>query len=266
MVIDGGVYMWTRKELKSEAKKFLKRNYWKAFIVCLITALLSGGISNSSTNSSIDNENEEPFFQQEYHNIKISPSMDLISSLDKGLENPFVFKVTSKAFILLIIIGLILRIVVGNVLEVGQKRFFIDGFKGCPEIGKLFTTFKNGEWLPITGKMLLMNIYLLLWTLLLVIPGIIKGYEYRMVPYILSENPYISLSDAIQISKEMTNDEKWEIFILDLSFLGWLLLGSLLFGIGGIFVLPYKEATIAKLYEHYRENIPLEEQFNYILD
>ena len=49
-------------------------------------------------------------------------------------------------------------------------------------------------------------------------------------------------------------------------FLGWLFLGSLLFGIGGIFVLPYKEATIAKLYEHYRENIPLEEQFNYILD
>lgn len=111
-----------------------------------------------------------------------------------------------------------------------------------------------------------MNIYLLLWTLLFVIPGIMKSYEYRMVPYILSENPHIDLSDAIKISKEMTSNEKWEIFVLDLSFIGWYLLGALFFGLGGIFVTPYHEATVAKLYEYYRENIPLEEQFNYILD
>lgn len=62
-----------------------------------------------------------------------------------------------------------------------------------------------------------MNIYLLLWTVLFIIPGIIKSYQYRMVPYILSENSDLSTSNAIKISREMTNNEKWEIFVLDLS-------------------------------------------------
>lgn len=253
--------MWTRKDLKSKAKKFLKKHYWKAFSVCLIVALLSGGISNGTTSTHINNGAGE-----EYYTVRISPSKDLFSFLDKGIKNPLVFKMTLETFISLIVIGIIISIVVVNVLEVGQSRFFIQGFKGEPEIGTLFTTFKNGEWLPITGKMFLMNIYLLLWTLLFVIPGIMKSYEYRMVPYILSENPHIDLSDAIKISKEMTSNEKWEIFVLDLSFIGWYLLGGLFFGLGGIFVTPYHEATVAKLYQYYRENIPLEEQFNYILD
>lgn len=264
--MNGGVNMWTRKDLKIKAKEFLKKHYWKAFVVCLITALLAGSIINGSTSSTRYDEDEGTFSEHEYYTVRISPTKNLLSSIDKGLKNPFVFRVTLETFIVLVIIKIIVSIIFGNVLQVGEKRFYIEGFKGEPKIRTLFTTFKNGEWLPIAGKILLMDIYLLLWTLLLVIPGIIKGYEYKMVPYILSENPYISLSDAIKISKEMTNDEKWEIFVLDLSFIGWHLLGSLLFGLGGIFVAPYHEATVAKLYENYRENTSLKEQFNYILD
>lgn len=265
MIINEGVNMWTRKDLKVKAKEFLKNHYWKAFVVCLIVALLTGMGGNSSSNNG-DNGDNDSFFSQKYYTVKINPSKDLLSSIDRGLKNPFTFRVTLETLVFLIVFGIIVSIIIGNALQVGEKRFFIESFKGEAKIGTLFTTFKNGEWLPITGKILLMDIYLFLWTLLFIIPGIIKSYQYRMVPYILSENSDLSTSNAIKISREMTNNEKWEIFVLDLSFIGWYLLGSLLFGLGGIFVLPYHEATITKLYENYREDIPVEEQFNYILD
>ena len=96
--------------------------------------------------------------------------------------------------------------------------------------------------------MFLRDVYLFLWTLLLIIPGIIKGYAYRMVPYILADNPNIGAARAIELSDQMTKGEKLDIFVLDLSFLGWILLGSLACGIGVLFVNPYVEATNAELY------------------
>lgn len=89
----------------------------------------------------------------------------------------------------------------------------------------------------------------MLWTLLLIIPGIVKSYEYRLVPYILSEEPYLPSDEVISKSRDMTDGHKWDMFVLDLSFLGWHLLGYLFFGIGSIFVHPYEQATYAKLYD-----------------
>ena len=92
-----------------------------------------------------------------------------------------------------------------------------------------------------------------LWSLLFVIPGIIKSYEYSMVPYILAENPHISSERAFELSKKMTRGEKWKIFVLDLSFLGWRILGVLCCCVGEIFLQPYVEATYAELYQVMRE-------------
>ena len=75
-----------------------------------------------------------------------------------------------------------------------------------------------------------------------------------MVPYILADNPEIGHSRAIKLSNEMTRGEKWDIFVLDLSFLGWFILGSLAFGIGILFVQPYYDATNAELYIKLRQN------------
>ena len=101
--------------------------------------------------------------------------------------------------------------------------------------------------------MFLLNLKILLWSFLFIIPGIIKSYEYYMVPYILSENPKISSKRAFEISKEMTDREKFDIFWLSLSFFGWYLLGSLTCGIGNLFVEPYIQATFAELYQVERE-------------
>ncbi|MFW5787658.1 MAG: DUF975 family protein, partial [Halanaerobiales bacterium] len=76
---------------------------------------------------------------------------------------------------------------------------------------------------------------------------------YKMVPYILADNPDIGASRAIELSNSMTDGEKWEMFFLDLSFIGWFLLGVLTFGIGWFFVQPYYDATYGELYLILRE-------------
>ena len=85
--------------------------------------------------------------------------------------------------------------------------------------------------------------------MLFVIPGIIKGYEYRMVSYILADQPELSRKEAFQLSKQMMKGQKWNAFVLDLSFIGWYLLCLVTCGIAGIFyVYPYVFATDAELY------------------
>ncbi len=85
------------------------------------------------------------------------------------------------------------------------------------------------------------------------LPGIYKSYQYFMVPYILSDNPHIPGYRARTISRMMTDGEKLNIFLLDLSFLGWYLLGTLCLGVGVFFVNPYYEATKAELYIYLRD-------------
>jgi len=142
---------------------------------------------------------------------------------------------------------------VGYVLEVGGRRYFIDLTYGSADVGLLGYGFREGRYINIFKTMFVRSIYILLWALLLIIPGIIKAYAYRMVPYILAENPGMGSGRAIQISNEMTMGEKWDIFVLDLSFIGWYILGSLALGVGVFFVQPYYDATNAELYMKLRE-------------
>ena len=101
----------------------------------------------------------------------------------------------------------------------------------------------------IVLTMFLKNLFTTLWTLLLVVPGIVKHYEYLMIPYILAENPGMDRKEAFKISKRMMDGQKMDTFILDLSFIGWAFLSAITCGIVGIFYAnPYREATFAELY------------------
>ena len=108
--------------------------------------------------------------------------------------------------------------------------------------------------------MLLKDVYIFLWTLLLIIPGIIKMYSYKFVPFILADNPKIGCARAIELSGNMTNGEKWNIFVLDLSFLGWYMLGMMACCIGVLFVKPYYYTTKTELYFElrYKSNTKVE--------
>jgi uncharacterized membrane protein len=120
---------------------------------------------------------------------------------------------------------------------------------------RLFWAFKKGRYLNIVKIMFWKEVKIFLWSLLFIIPGIIKAYEYSMVPYILAENPGISSERAFELSKEMTDGEKFDIFWLGLSFIGWILLGTLACGIGVLFVEPYIHATFAELYQVMRDKV-----------
>ncbi|MDX9916476.1 MAG: DUF975 family protein [Gudongella sp.] len=251
--------MWSRVELKTKAKAYLKKYYWKAFAVTFIVALMAGAKAEVSTN----NNYFSPGFGQSEYYLSFNLS-DWTTKVFKLIDiNPFQVAVVGSVFFLFIIGIILFKIIVTNAMEVGAKRFFISDVYEEPEISTLFSTFKKGEWPSIAFNMFLMDLFIALWGLLLIVPGIIKYYEYCMVPYILAEEPQMSFDEAKTISASMTSGQKGKIFELDVSFIGWYLLGGLLFGLGGLFVRPYHEATLANLYKEYRNEmeLPLREQF-----
>ena len=98
--------------------------------------------------------------------------------------------------------------------------------------------------------MFLTDLFVALWCILFIIPGLVKAYAYRLVPYIMADDPDIDAMDAIKKSQKMMKGHKWNAFVLDLSFLGWYFLGTLTAGLLWVFyVEPYEEQTDAELYE-----------------
>lgn len=108
--------------------------------------------------------------------------------------------------------------------------------------------FWNRQWLKETCAIFLINLYAALWGILLIIPGIMKSYAYSFVPYILAEDKEISISDAIAVSQDLTEGYKWELFVLDLSFILWDILAAFTFGLAAFYSEPYKKATWAQYY------------------
>jgi len=100
----------------------------------------------------------------------------------------------------------------------------------------------------------LMYLFIYLWTLLLIIPGIIMAYAYSMAIYISNDNPELSAMDAIKKSKELMRGHKWDLFVLDLSFIGWILLAMLTCGFGLVFLVPYIETAHAEFYRELTDN------------
>ena len=135
-------------------------------------------------------------------------------------------------------------------LEFGFMLCFLRLIRGedsSEMVGDQFSVFnKYGRTL---GTSLLMTLYILLWCLLFVIPGIIMSYAYAMTPYIMNDRPDLDASDCIHESRVMMKGYKWKLFCLDLSFIGWALLCILTLGIGFLWLQPYIEASHAKFYE-----------------
>ncbi|WP_070000831.1 DUF975 family protein [Cellulosilyticum sp. I15G10I2] len=228
--------MWTREELKERAKIVLKRSYWKALLVSFILALVSGGFS-SITQRFNQRDDGRVFIEKQIRGGNISwdwVGPAILIAIIAGLG----FFIISLAF----------SIFLANPLEVGARRFFMSLTIEDAQVDLLGYGFKNGRYMNVIKTMFYTNLLIFLWSLLLVIPGIIKGYAYSMVPYILADNPEIDYKRAVALSNQMTMGEKANIWVLDLSFIGWYLLGALACGVGILFVHPYVNATKAELY------------------
>lgn len=114
--------------------------------------------------------------------------------------------------------------------------------------GKIFYLFLEIIMLMCVN-IFLKQLFTFLWCLLLIVPGIVKAYEYMMVPYLLAENPDMSREEVFAMSKRMMYGNKWNAFVLDLSFVGWLILGALTLNIVNVlYTNPYRYLTSAELY------------------
>ena len=137
--------------------------------------------------------------------------------------------------------------VLGSVINVGYAKFnlnLVDRLEGAFE--NLFAYFSY--WKTTVVARVLRGIYVLLWSLLFIIPGIMASLSYAMTEYILAENPEMSASEAITLSKQMMDGNKWRLFCLDFSFIGWDILCSLTLGIGYLWLTPYKQTARAAFY------------------
>lgn len=277
--------MWKRKELKSKAKKVVHKNYWTAVVVCFLIALLTGefgtsivrvGQSEDSMDPNYvihyeveiqDDEIEALFKEENIKNVLNETQIKALEAIEANLNSvtksqKYIFKVWDAITSfnihqmqlgVLLCIGAIIAfaftIFVADPLIVGGKKYFLKARKGSnTKVGVIGEVFRKEHWLNVSMIMLLRNIYNALWYLTIV-GGVIKTYEYRMIPYILAENPKIKRKEAFKLSKQMMNGNKWRTFILDISFFGWYFLSVLTFGILSIlYVNPYNAATIAELY------------------
>ena len=223
--------MWTRAELKENARNFFQFNYWKMVLVGMVLAFVNGSVT-SVGNSSVRNAAQSDYY-------RYMPPSFLFSML--------------VMFSIFTVLALGATIFLFHPLEIGAQRFFVVSHYQKAELGELGYGFSH-SYMNIVKTMFLKQLYIFLWTLLFIVPGIIKGYEYRMIPYILAENPEISSREAFDMSRQMMDGNKWAAFVLDLSFLGWMILSVFTCGILAIFyVNPYVSMTGAELYVALKE-------------
>ncbi len=148
---------------------------------------------------------------------------------------------------------LIISFIIVPAFKLGIHRLYLNLAKGEKPSTDKFLSGVNS-----LGKAffleLLMDVFTFLWTLLLIVPGIIKSISYSMSFYVLSENPDMTAQEALNESKRLMDGHKMDYFILTLSFFWWYLLEGLTFGLAAIYVYPYISATTANFYQEIKSN------------
>ena len=160
------------------------------------------------------------------------------------------------------IAGQIASVLITPVLSYGLVKVYYGLSKGEPvRVEKIFDGFSNFSNIFLAN--FLVGLFTILWSILLVVPGIIKAYSYSMVNYILCDNPEMSAMDAIKESQRIMQGHKMDLFVLQLSFILWMLMGIVTLGIGYIYVIPYMQQTLVNFYNSIKE--PQEEKIQYNL-
>ena len=228
----------TSSTLKNRAKIKLQGQYGQSVLVSLIYSMCISALSSVGTAVSLFTGGL-PLFRDLFNAVE-SGNADAFFASDA----PFRYSVTVSP---LTSLGSIATVLVAGPLAVGLAHYFLRVTdRNNPQIADLFAEFKNfGNTVVLN---LLIGIFTFLWSLLFIIPGIVKGISYSMAPYIMAEHPEIKPLDAIKMSKQMMEGHKGEYFVLQLSFIGWFLLCVLTCCIGFIFLSPYMSAANAEFF------------------
>ena len=229
-------------DFRSIARDVLRGRWGIAVIAGLIASLLGAIASNGP---------EVKFnFSDNGANVNLMfANQEIYSSSGGWLPELNAFIVGGAIYIMIAaLIMAAVFFVLGSVISLGYSRFNLDlvDRRKEPDIGTLFGFFPH--WKNAAIAKLLETVYVFLWSLLFNIPGIIASYSYAMIPYIQAEHPEMAPGDVLARSKEMMEGNRWRLFCLQFSFIGWGILSSLTLGIGNLWLTPYKQAATAAFY------------------
>ena len=261
--------IWSRKKMKETGKIRMRANYWKAVLAAIVITLAIGSAGaeggtavGSSSGSSKSDESAESLYSSEetMGSIRDEETPDdeisVISwKIDEMTDTGFAFFVFWVVTAVVIILGLavVIDVFLLNPLEIGCRRFFYLNLRENADIKELGYVFDK-SYKNSVKVMFFMDVKVVLWTLLFIIPGIIKSYEYRLIPYLLAEDTELDSKEAFVKSRELMKGNKWRAFVLDLSFILWNFLSALTFGLVGIFYSnPYQYSTDAAFYQAVKE-------------
>jgi len=220
-------------DFRQEARESLKGNWLNAVIAGLLASILGAGASVGGFN----------------FNFNFSDSGSDGGTLSEVVNSDImgvIIGVLSTVFIVALIIGAGF-FVLGSIIDLGYAQFNLDLVDKKPiSINTLFAYFPR--WKTAIASRFLQAIYVFLWSLLFIVPGIIAIYRYSMTRYIIAEDENITANDAITKSKEMMIGNKGRLFCLEFSFIGWSILAAFTCVIGYLWLIPYMQASYAAFY------------------
>lgn len=243
--------MWDRKQIKARGKAAFKANYWACVIVGLLLTLIVGGTAiggrratNTARPNSTTTELTEQLTEIDIAQQELTQQLNSLTDEEKAIAAAAFFGILAIATI----VSIVLKVFLFNPLQVGCYRFFrMNAQNSKAGVGLIGEGF--GSYGHVFVTLLLRDLLIALWSLLLIIPGIIKSYSYEMVPYIIKDRPDLSSGQVLKLSSQMMQGNKMQAFIMDLSFIGWFLLGTVTFGLAAVFwATPYYECSKAALY------------------
>ena len=228
--------MWSISEVKQIGKSAFRANYWP----CVGAAFILGLLTTSFT---VTRRIGPSVHSGQSADIDVNSAANCLAGLPA-----WVWILAAGLSISVLAIALLLRIFLINPLQVGCYRFFRNNVAST---GATLSDLKEGfgDYGRVFLTLFLRDLFTFLWALLLFIPGIVKSYSYRLVPYLLKDHPELSPTEAITRSRQMMDGHKWQAFVFDLSFIGWYLLGFLTLGAVNVFWSnPYHDNAAAAFY------------------
>ena len=228
-------------DFRQIARDALSGKWTIAVLVGLVAMLLGGaGSGGPELKLNIDGSGAHANFEF---------AGQTIFSTGGGLNSDIgAFLVGSAIYITIVaIVMAVVYFVLGSIISVGYARFNLNLVdRGNPSFETLFGYFSY--WKTTAVARLLQSLYVLLWSLLFIIPGIMASYSYAMTEFILAEHPELTAGEAIAQSKVMMAGNRWRLFCLHFSFIGWDILCTLTMGIGHLWLRPYRQAADAVFY------------------
>lgn len=237
--------MKTNQFFKNEALDALSGNWGKAVLLTIIYIFLVGLFTGPATYQTVEMQS---YIQENAHNVRQAASLmqdPMYQALSRRMNG-------TSGLMTLVNILLIMPLSVGYANA--MRKLLVN--RDVELVPTAFHIAFDNYWHKV-WTMLWMSILIGLWSLLLLIPGIIKAFSYAMTPFIIEEYPELSSTEAIHRSRMMMRGHKFDLFWLELSFIGWGFLCLLTAGIGFFWLIPYMETSIAAFYEEVKADYAL---------